>query len=149
FWVAFTTPPLGETLKLVYAYVTYLVMMATYTMNNVPYTALNGVMTSDVNERTSLSTYRFVAVVITTFIVQGLTAPLVAKFGEGDVARGWSITIGIFAAIAFLFFFVAFVSAREGVTPDPRQETSVKKDFGDIIGNKPWLILFSATFLIF
>lgn len=149
FWITFTTPPLGDAMKLVYAYVTYLLLMAIYTANNVPYAALNGVMTSDVNERTSLSTYRFVAVVITTFIVQGLTAPLVDKFGNGDVSRGWSITIGLFALIAFAFFFVTFFSAKERVVPDPNQKTSVKQDFGDIVRNVPWLVLFGATFLIF
>lgn len=149
FWITFTTPPLSEALKLVYAYVTYLVLMAMYTVNNVPYSALNGVITSDVNERTSLSTYRFVAVTITTFIVQGLTAPLVAKFGDGDVSRGWSVTIALFAVVAFIFFFITFASVKERVIPDPNQETSVKKDFSDILHNKPWIILFCATFLIF
>src|SRR5690606_35502333 len=101
----------------------YLLLMTVYTVNNVPNVALNGVMTADVNERTSLSTYRFVAVMITTFIVQGFTAPLPDKFGDGDPARGWSITIGIYAAIAFVFFFVAFFAARERVTPDPEQQS--------------------------
>ena len=150
FWLTFTAPSWDSAqMKLVYAYVTYLMLMTVYTVNNVPYCALNGVMTADINERTSLSTYRFVAVMITAFIVQGLTAPLVEKFGGGDAAKGWSVTIGLFAVVALVFFFVAFFSARERVEPDPDQEMSLKRDMTDTFRNKPWRILFAATFMIF
>ncbi|HEX9783768.1 MAG TPA: MFS transporter, partial [Opitutaceae bacterium] len=67
FWMTFTTPDFEPTGRLVYVYVMYFLLMAIYTVNNVPYCALNGVMTGDVNERTSLSTYRFVSVTIITF----------------------------------------------------------------------------------
>ena len=90
FWLTFTTPDFAPTGRLIYAYVMYFLLMGVYTVNNVPYCALMGVMTGDVNERTSLSTYRFVAVTLTTFVVQGFTWPLVAKLGRGDDAKGWS-----------------------------------------------------------
>jgi len=149
FWMTFTTPDFEPTGRLVYAYVMYFLLMAIYTVNNVPYCALNGVMTGDVNERTSLSTYRFVSVTIITFIVQGFTWPLVAKFGQGDDARGWSITIGIFAILTIGLMVVAFLSARERVQPDPNQHTSAKQDLLDTLKNKPWVVLFCATLMIF
>ena len=55
FVLAFTTPDFASTGKLVYAYITYILLMTVYSVNNLPYSALNGVMTGDVNERTSLS----------------------------------------------------------------------------------------------
>jgi GPH family glycoside/pentoside/hexuronide:cation symporter len=149
FWLAFTTPDWAAEAKTTYAFVMYFLLMAIYTVNNVPYCALNGVMTGDVNERTSLSTFRFVAAMGAGLVVQGLTWPLVAKLGNGDDARGWSITIGIFAVISFVFFFITFFSVKERVKPDPNQQTSVKHDIADCFTNKPWVLLFAATLIIF
>lgn len=149
FWVAFTTPDLGPHGKLLYAWLTYLALMAVYTVNNVPYCALNGVMTGDVNERTSLSTYRFFAVMATGFVVSGLTWPLVAKFGGGDDAKGWSITMGLFAIVSVAFFVITFFSVKERVQPDPAQKSSVKQDLADAFSNRPWVVLFFATLAIF
>ena len=61
--------------------------MTIYSMNNMPYSALGGVMTADVNERTSLNSYRFVAVNIAQFMVGGLTLPLVHKFADRHPGR--------------------------------------------------------------
>lgn len=149
FWLAFTTPDWAAESKTVYAFVMYFLLMAIYTVNNVPYCALNGVMTGDVNERTSLSTFRFVAAMGAGLVVQGLTWPLVAKLGDGDDAKGWSLTIAIFAVISFVFFFITFFSVKERVKPDPNQKTSVKHDIADCFTNKPWVLLFVATLIIF
>ncbi|MGC6424099.1 MAG: MFS transporter [Lentimonas sp.] len=149
FWLAFTTPNFGIEGKTVYAFIMYFLLMAIYTVNNVPYCALNGVMTGDVNERTSLSTFRFVAAMGAGLIVQGLTWPLVAKLGDGDDARGWSLTIALFAAVSLIFFFITFFSVKERVRPDPNQKTSVKRDMLDCFTNKPWVLLFTATLIIF
>lgn len=149
FWAVFTTPDLGPQGKLLYAWLAYLALMAVYTINNVPYCALNGVMTGDVNERTSLSTYRFFAVMATGFVVSGLTWPLVAKFGGGDDAKGWSITMGLYACISVVFFVITFFSVKERVQPDPEQKSSVKQDLADAFNNRPWVVLFVATLAIF
>ncbi len=149
FWAAFTTPDLGPQGKLLYAWAAYLGLMTVYTVNNVPYCALNGVMTGDVNERTSLSTYRFFAAMAVGFIVSGMTWPLVEKFGRGDDAKGWSVTMGIFAAITVVCFVVTFLSARERVQPDPAQQSSVKQDLADAFANRPWVVLFLATLAVF
>lgn len=54
----FTTPDMGTTGKLVWAYVTYILMMTVYTAINVPYGAMLGVMTDDSNTKTVFSSYR-------------------------------------------------------------------------------------------
>ncbi len=149
FWAVFTTPQLGPQGKLLYAWVGYLALMTVYTMNNVPYCALNGVMTGDGNERTSLSTYRFFAVMAVGFVVSGLTWPLVEKFGGGDDAKGWSITMGVYAAVSVVFFLITFFSVKERVQPDPAQQSSVKQDLADAFSNRPWVVLFLATLAIF
>lgn len=105
-------PGWEPTMQMVYAYVMYFLLMAVYTVNNVPYCALKGVMTADIDERTTLSSYRFVAVTVAQLIVQVFTWPLVAKLGQDDDARGWSLTIGIFAVITLFLFVVSLCNMR-------------------------------------
>ncbi|MFP4283052.1 MAG: MFS transporter [Opitutales bacterium] len=149
FWLTFTDPGWEPTMQMVYAYLMYFLLMAVYTVNNVPYAALNGVMTADIDERTTLSSYRFVAVTIAQLVVQVFTWPLVAKLGQGDDARGWSLTIGIFAIVTVVLFVITFFTVRERVEPDPEQETSARQDLIDTFKNRPWVILFCATLMIF
>jgi Na+/melibiose symporter-like transporter len=149
FFLAFTTPDFGSTGKLIYAYVTYILLMTVYSVNNLPYSALNGVMTGDVNERTSLSSYRFFFAMAAAFIVQGLTLPMVNKLGQGDAAKGWSMTIGIFALLCIVFFVITFFSARERIKPDPAQKSSPKQDFADLLKNAPWISMFLLTLFLF
>ena len=76
-FLAFTTPPFGPQGKLLYAYITYIALMMVYSANNLPYSALSGVITGDLTERTSLSSYRFVFAMSAAFIIQGLALPMV------------------------------------------------------------------------
>jgi GPH family glycoside/pentoside/hexuronide:cation symporter len=149
FVLAFTTPDFDPTGKLVYAYITYILLMTIYSVNNLPYSALNGVMTGDVNERTSLSQYRFFFAMTASFVVQGFTLPMVAKLGGGDNAKGWQLTIGVFALLAVIFFLITFLSTRERIHPDPRQKSSPKQDFADLLKNGPWISMFVLTLFLF
>lgn len=79
--LTFTTPSLGMTGKLVYAYVTYSLMMIIYSLINVPYASLMGVMTADGKERTTLATFRFIFAFGGSFLVLGLYQPLFDSFG--------------------------------------------------------------------
>jgi GPH family glycoside/pentoside/hexuronide:cation symporter len=149
FFLAFTTPNFEATGKLVYAYITYILLMTVYSVGNLPYSALNGVITGDVNERTSLSSYRFFFAMSASLVVQGLTLPLVGKFGRGDNAKGWSLTIGLFALISIVCFVITFLSVRERIRPDPKQKSSPKEDFGGLLKNRPWISMFVLTLFLF
>lgn len=152
FWLTFTVPSgLDGSAKLWYVVITYTVLMMAYTMNNVPYASLNGVMTSNSSERTSLSSYRFVAAMGAAFIVQGFTLPLVTKFGDGSVTdpAGWSATVGIFAVVSVVFFVITFFTVKERVKPPKDQKADLKQDFKDVLGNRPWLAMFGMVMFVF
>ena len=88
--LAYTTPQGWSMGALIaYAGITNTLLMTLYSMNNMPYSALGGVITADLNERAKLNSFRFIAVNIAQFIVGGFTLPLVAKFaaGNGEVLR--------------------------------------------------------------
>ncbi len=153
-FLCFYTPNLNVSGKLIYAYVTYIGFMTVYSMNNLPYSALSGVATADMGERTSLSSYRQTCAMAAGIIVQGLAWPLVNRFGkmaDGTVnsALGYKWVIGIFAAIGIVLFFITFLSTKERILPNPKQKTSVKQDFIDLLTNGPWWTLFALTLLIF
>ena len=97
--LAYTTPSYEMMGKIIYACLTNILLMTLYSINNTPYSAMTGVMTGNVNERTSLSSYRFVSAMIAQLIVGGFTLPLVAKFGQGNDAKGWQMTIGLWAVL--------------------------------------------------
>ena len=142
---AYTTPGFGPTGKLVYACITNILLMTLYSANNTPYSALTGVMTGDVNERTTLSQYRFVAAMIAQLIVGGFTLPLVAKFGQGDRAKGWQMTMGLWAIICVACFVITFLVTRERILPDPQQKKSARADFSGLVKNAPWIAMFVLT----
>jgi glycoside/pentoside/hexuronide:cation symporter, GPH family len=150
FWAAFTVPQGWSTSgRLAYAAVTYAVLMAVYSLNNVPYSALMGVMTGDPNERTSISSYRFVAGIGAAFVVQGFTLPLVGKLGGGDDAKGWSATVAIYAAIAIVFFVITFLTTKERIQPPKEQKSDFKQDIADLTKNVPWMAMFGMVLFVF
>lgn len=149
FVMAFLTPDLSERGKIIYAWITYTLLMSIYSFNNTPYSSLGGVMTSDIKERTSISSIRFVTATIATFVVQGLTLPLVSKFGQGDSPKGWAITITLFAIVGLVLMIITFFSAKERITPPKNQKTSVKQDFKDILASRPWKSMFVLTLFLF
>jgi GPH family glycoside/pentoside/hexuronide:cation symporter len=140
--LTFTTPSLGPGGKLGYAYITYSLLILVFTANNIPYSALTGVMSSDPQERTSLSSFRFVFAFLGGLITQGLNIYLVGFFGKGDDVAGYRLTMTLFAVISVLLFFTTFLTIRERVQPPVQQRTSIRKDARDLFNNQPWLVLF-------
>ena len=148
-FLTFATPDLSTGGKLIYAYVTYIILMMVYSANNLPYSALSGVMTGDQAERTSLSQYRFFFAMLAQLAIQGLALPMVNYFGQGNDARGYQWTMGIFSALAVVFFFVTFATTKERILPAPDQKTDIKADFANLLKNGPWLAMFALTLVLF
>jgi glycoside/pentoside/hexuronide:cation symporter, GPH family len=147
--LAFSTPDFGPTGKVVYAIVTYFLLVIVYSANNLPYSALSGVITGDMAERNSMSSYRFVAVMFAQFIIQSLLLPLVLILGHGDKAQGFENTMMIFAIAGVICFIITFLTTKERIVPTVEQESSVKQDLIDLSKNKPWVIMLFLTILIF
>jgi sugar (glycoside-pentoside-hexuronide) transporter len=147
--LTFTTPNLSPGAKIAYAWITYLLLRLVYTANNVPYASLTGVMTDDPNERTSIASYRQLFANSAGFIVQSLAIPMVLYLGHGSNARGYQLTMGIFLVASVVMFLIAFAVSKERIQPDPKQESSVMQDLGDLVKNGPWIALFLVTTFYF
>ena len=149
--LAYTTPKgwnMGA--MIAYAAITNILLMSIYSMNNMPYSALGGVMTGDVNERAKLNSFRFISVNVAQFIVGGFTLPLVAKFAVGhDAQYGWRMTMTIWAVLCLVLFLITFASTKERIQPPPQQKSDAKKDFAALIKNSPWIVMFAMTLVHF
>ena len=153
--ITFLTPPFDNTGKIVYAYVTYALMMMVYSAINVPYASLLGVMSPDPSHRNTLATYRMTFAYLGSFIALLLFMPLVNAFGGGDVNGptrlwftapqfGWFMAVVVIAAICVVLFLACFALTKERVEPIKHEKTSLKTDFRDLVHNKPWWILLGA-----
>lgn len=147
--LTFTTPQLSPGAKIIYAWVTYILLRVIYTVNNVPYASLTAVMTQDPDERTSIASYRQFAANSAGFIVQSLAVLMVGFFGRGNDARGYQLTMGLLSVLSVVFFIIAFFTTEERIQPDPQQQTSLGQDLSDLFSSRPWVVLFLVTLFYF
>ena len=146
--LTWTVPDLGEGGRLLWAYVTFSLMMLAYTVLSTPYSALSGVITADSQQRTTLISFRFIAAFAGTTLVNAFTLDLVQWFGGGDEALGWQLTLALYGAVAAVLFATVFATTRERIAPPPQQDSDVRQDLRDLLNNRPWLVLFALALVI-
>ncbi|MEA4851813.1 MAG: MFS transporter, partial [Paludibacter sp.] len=155
--ITFFAPDFGQTAKLVYAYVTYSLMMIVYSLINVPYASLLGAISSDPKERNSLSSYRMSFAFIGSFVTFMLLQPLIdffsKTFGTETLASttntgistspvGWVMGVGAIGIICVVLFLLCFSWTKERVTQiESEENVSVKQDLKNLFHNAPWWIL--------
>jgi Na+/melibiose symporter-like transporter len=149
--LAYSTPRgLNATSMILYAAVTNVLLMTSFSANSMPYWALGNVMTGDVQERAKLNAYRFLAVNVAIFIVSGFTLPLVDKFAVGhDRQYGWRATMTIWAAICLVLFLITFVTTRERIEPITGGKSPPWRNWVDLVKSKPWRVMFFMTVVHF
>ena len=147
--MAFSTPDFSYKGKVIYAVVTYTLLLLLYATSNLPYSALSGVITGNMKERNSISSYRFVAVMFAQFFVQVFMLPIIIYAGEGDKAVGIEIVMTWLAVIGTIMLLITFLTTRERVVPTKDQKSSIWEDILDLVNNKPWIIMLLITTLTF
>jgi glycoside/pentoside/hexuronide:cation symporter, GPH family len=166
-WILWTAVPLGVVSLLafrapgfeayqsnvIYAVVTYALLLLLYAANNLPYSALSGVITGDMKERNSMSSYRFVAVMFAQFFVQVFMYNFIIKAGGGTDAAAMKVGISkvmtVLAIIGTVMLIICFLTTKERIVPKPEQKSSLKEDLSDLFKNKPWVIMLIVTTLVF
>jgi GPH family glycoside/pentoside/hexuronide:cation symporter len=146
--LTFTVPDVGDTDKLIWAYATYIFMMLAYTFINVPYGALLGVITADSQQRTTLTSFRFIGAFSGGSLVAYLTPELVTYLGGGNEALGWQLTMAVYGVVASCLFVVTFFSTKERILPPRKQKTPILQDLKDLSQNAPWKVLFVLALII-
>ncbi len=143
------TPDLAEPAKLVYAYITFTLFMLMYSVVNVPYGALLGVISADANERTDASAYRNIFAQLGGFFVYGFTFPIVEQLSKTYTPQiSFSIIAFVYAVVGFLLLMICFSFTKERVDPIKQENNKLSEDFGDLIKNKPWILLTVAGIML-
>ena len=135
--LTFTNPFSGtSTAGVIWAAVTYVIAGMLYTLVNIPYGALAGVMTEDADQRVKINTSRNIGMNIGMLIVNACSAPLMlALSGKGATvasSRGYTMTAVIYGIISIPLFLVLFFTAKEKIQP---QKTADKFSVKDVVGN--------------
>ncbi len=146
----FSIPNIGESGKLVYVVITYVLLNVIYTAINIPYGVLNSLMTQDQNERSEINIYRMFCSTAGSLCVSVLVLPLVSLFGGEQGA--WIITFAIFGIVATFMFFITFKTTKERVTAvneEKSQNISFKDGMKALIQNKYWIIIVLLLVVLF
>lgn len=146
--LTFTTPNLGPSAKLIWAYVAYNGLMVLYTLINIPYTAMLGVMSTSSAVRTRLSSIKFMCAFSAGMIISATLLPLVRWLGDEGTnpQKGWQLAFILVGLVALVFFFITFAGTRERVAPARDPNPSIRRDLRLLVANRPWLFLLATTF---
>ena len=155
--ITFFAPDFGQTAKLVYAYITYSLMMIVYSLINVPYASLLGAISSDPKERNSLSSYRMSFAFMGSFVTFMLLQPMIdfysktfggsaavhaVKSGMSTSPIGWVMGVGSIGIICIVLFLLCFSWTKERVVQiESEENVTVKQDLKNLSHNAPWWIL--------
>ncbi len=144
--MAFFTPDLAPTAKLIYAWVTYTAFGMIYTAINIPYSALMSVMSKEPSERNSTSFFRMIGAQTAGLLVSSGLMYFVALAGGEDKQKGFFIVMSAFATLGVLCFLLAGKMTRERIEPEVKPAGEVRRDMKSIFSNRPWWILFFVSF---
>ncbi|GAA0300413.1 MFS transporter [Kineococcus aurantiacus] len=145
--LTFAVPDVGDTGKLVYAFVTYLTLGILFSLVNVPYSALMPMMTRDREERMQLGALRSVGSSVGTIVVTAATTPLVAALGGGQ--HGWTVATVLYSALSIVFFACTFAGCRERhavaaepVALDARGDVraDLRASLRGLLRNRAWVV---------
>ena len=147
--MTFFVPDLGETGKIIYAYVTYILLCCAYTVVNIPLNTIVPRLTSDIKERNRLVASRMIFALLGTAVVMSITSPLVDFFGQGDTKKGFFITMTMYGILSMIIFMFTFSQTKEVVPPSVKTEDhrSLKKDFKALTSQA--VIIMILNFLYF
>lgn len=147
--LTFYVPDFGAVGKIVWAYITYIMLSLAYTVVNIPLNTIVPRLTSDIHERNVLVSSRMVCALLGTAVVMGITSPLVEFFGQGDYKQGYFITMTLYGVLAMFIFGFTFSQTKEVVpsTVVRTNDSSVLDDFKGIT-SQTWILVF-VNFLYF
>lgn len=136
----YTVPEGSDAYKLGYAYVTYTLLMVSYSLVNIPYSAMPALMTDDARDRTTLAAFRMFLAIFASMLVGALTLKLVSVFGGSNKPMGYQTTMTVTAMLSMVLFWVCAAFTRERVPP-VHQPKEVRKDLKVLVAGRAWWMM--------
>ena len=148
--LVFTTPDFSTGGKLAWAYITYIIFSFGYTLVNIPMGSILPTLSADATERTKIATTRTIFSNLGSLTSASMALWLIEKLGHGNQALGYRNTNIVFGIMVFLIMLICVASIREiNLPPRTNQKTSIIKDIGYLIKNKPYMLMITYTFFLF
>lgn len=148
-YLVFAGPDLSANGKLIYAAITLNLMIIAYGANNIPYSALGGVISDDPEERLSVASWRMSFAMLAAMLVLAFTVNLIGIFGNGDTARGYRMTAALWAILAISCSFAAFFMTKERISTEALKESSLAAETKALLANPAWRTFALAALLIY
>jgi GPH family glycoside/pentoside/hexuronide:cation symporter len=142
--LTYSVPEISAGGKVVYAYVTFILLGMIYTAINIPVTAILPRLTADMHERTIFGTFRMFGAIIGGLLVNTVTLPLIKALGGDNQGLGFRLTISAYAVLVIILFLITFLNVKEVIVDLPHAKTeksSATGGFKAVKGNLPWLIM--------
>ena len=110
-----------------------------YTMVNVPYGSLLGVMTEDDDEKNQFSSFRMVGAYAMGFVTL-LSFPYLQKMVGGTAAHQYAVIGVVLGIIAAVMTLACGLLTKERLKPKRAEKFSFQQ-FADLVHNKAWLYM--------
>ena len=152
FVLTFTTFDLSDTGKLIYAYVTYIIVGILYSVVNVPYGALMPLMTRNTEEKAQLASFRMLGMATGNVFVSACSMALVNILGKGNQRTGFLITSMIFAVAGLVCFMIVCFNCKERYLEkhmENQTKTKASETYKNALKNTPWVASISFAFFMF
>lgn len=137
----FSVPNFGSTGKILYAYVTYILLILVYTAVSIPYKTLLGLMTQEPYGRSVLNIYTGVFTMLSTLAIMIFAQPVASAIGG---KLGWTIVAAVSGVIIMITSYIAFRSTKERVSASVLNTNEIipfKVGLKALFTNKYWLII--------
>ncbi|MGX9522530.1 MFS transporter [Vibrio mediterranei] len=141
----FFTPDLSETARTIYAYITYIALVLSFSLVVVPYVSLLGAISGDSDERLSINTIRF-PLAKTSYIICSLVVPSLIAMFDNEVI-GYRIVMAGIGALCTILIFICYSNTTERVKPKV-SDLTLGTQVRELFKNDQALILFGAQVLI-
>lgn len=138
-FLLFFGPDLSAGMRIVYAYVTFILFSTAIAATSVPYGALLADMTLDAGERSNISGFQMTCALLGTLFAAAATKPLVSLFP--DEATGFRWVGALYGIMISVIVLISFASVREMVTHRKEKKLPFRENFQVIIANIPFLFL--------
>ncbi|WP_259681691.1 MFS transporter [Lactiplantibacillus pentosus] len=147
----------GTAGKLIYAYITYIVVGIVYSVVNVPYGSLMTLMTRNSAEKAKLASLRVAGAAIGSIAITALAMPLVNLLGNGNKRVGFMLTAAVFGVIGIIGFEIVARNCKErylempkvGQTSTQKPKVSFLSTYKSVIKNRAWVTTVIFALLLF
>ncbi len=111
---------------LVWCSVFYILWGMTYTIMDIPYWSLVPALTDDENERSQISAIPRIFASCAWLVINSFGLIMVAKLGNGNDVRGFSILATIIAVVFIFASIVTCLTCKEQIVTPSAEKTSIK-----------------------